>query len=103
MSNKGRYSHISSFNDFKKEKLQLHYSIKLTEKKLELTLFNIRTHLSIEKVIYNLLLNNVVDPLFLSVKNMIVNWFKKLKESIGTGTKEKEADKDKVIEDEKVK
>ncbi len=103
MSNKNQYSHINSFKDFKTEKLQLHYNLKLTEKKLELTLFNIRTHLSLEKVIYNLLLNNVVDPLFLNVKNMIVNWFKKLRENIGIGTKEKEVDKDKAIEDEKVK
>lgn len=99
MSNKGQYSHIKSFKDFKAEKVQLYYNIQLTEKKLELTLFNIRSRLSLERVLYNLLLNNVVDPMFLSVKKMIVGWFNKLKERITTGKQEKESEK----ESEKIK
>ena len=101
MSNKGQYSHIQSFKDFKEEKIQLYYNIQLTEKKLELTLFNIRSNLSLERVLYNLLLNNVVDPMFLSVKNMVIGWFRKFREKIRVGTKEVESDEEK--EDKKIK
>lgn len=87
MSNKGQYSHIQSFKDFKEEKVQLYYNVQLTKKKLELTLFNIRSNLSLEKVLYNLLLNNVVDPMFFSVKNLVTGWFSKLKGRITTGAK----------------
>ena len=93
MSNKGQYSHIQSFKDFKEEKVQLYYNIQLTEKKLELSLFNIRSRLSLERVLYNLLLNNVVDPMFLSVKYMVIGWFRKLKERITTGAQEVKSEK----------
>ncbi len=92
MSNKGQYNHIQSFKDFKEEKVQLYYNIQLTEKKLELTIFNIKSRLSLERVLYNLLLNNVVDPMFLSVKNMVLGWFRKLKERITTGAEEIESE-----------
>jgi len=101
MSNKGQYSHIQSFKDFKEEKIQLYYNIQLTEKKLELTLFNIRSRLSLERVLYNLLLNNVVDPMFLSVKNMVIGWFRRFRERINGGTKDREPHNEK--EDEKAK
>ena len=90
MSNKSQYSHIQSFKDFKEERIQLYYNIQLTEKKLELTLFNIRSRLSLERVLYNLLLNNVVDPMFLSVKNLFVGWIRRFRERISGGTKETE-------------
>ena len=93
MSNKNQYSHIESFKDFKMEKIQLYFNIQLAEKKLDLTIFNIKTHLSLEKVLYNLLLNNVVDPMFISVRNMIAGWFKKLRQKIGVSTDSKETAK----------
>ncbi len=90
MSNKNQYSHIESFKDFKMERVQLYYNIQLAEKKLDLTIFNIKTHLSLEKVLYNLLLSNVVDPMFISVRNMVAGWFKKLRQKMGIETKDKE-------------
>ncbi len=92
MSSTGKYRNIRSFKDFEDEKLQLHYNIRIAEKKLQLTLYNIRTHFSLEKVLYNLLLTNVVDPLFLSVKNMVAGFFGRLRQKVTPGSKKKYAE-----------
>jgi len=77
MKNKEKFRHLESFKDIEAEKMQLYYSLHLTEKKLQLSLFNIRDHFSIERILYNIFLNNVVDPLFNGIKQRILNFFGK--------------------------
>jgi hypothetical protein len=81
MSN-GKFRNIRSFKDFEDEKLQLYYDLQLKEKKLQLTIYNLRANFSLEKVLYNLFLTNVVDPLFFNVKSMIFGMFGRLKQKI---------------------
>lgn len=75
MKNKDKFRHIESFKDLEAEKVQLYYNLMLTEKKLQLSLFNIKDHFSIERVLYNIFLNNVVDPLFNGIKHRVLNFF----------------------------
>jgi hypothetical protein len=86
MSN-GKFRNIKSFKDFEDEKIQLYYDLQLKEKKLQLTIFNIRMNFSIEKVLYNLLLTNVVDPIFLGVKNSIFGLFGRFRHKVTPGSK----------------
>ena len=86
MSN-GKFRNIKTFKDFEDEKLQLYYDLQLKEKKFQLSLFNVRMNFSIEKVLYNLLLTNVVDPIFLSIKNSIFGWFGRGRHKVTPGTK----------------
>ncbi len=92
MSSTGKYRNIRSFKDFEDEKLQLYYNLQIAEKKLQLTLYNIRMHFSLEKVLYNLLLTNVVDPIFLSVKNMVSGFFGRLRQKVTPGSKKNNAE-----------
>jgi hypothetical protein len=69
------YRHIKSFKDFEAERIQLYYNLRLTEKKLQLSIYNIKRHFSIEKVLYHILLTKVVDPLFARTKDRIAGFF----------------------------
>jgi len=92
MSSTGKYRNIRSFKDFEDEKLQLYYNIQIAEKKLQLTLYNIRMRFSLEKVLYNLLLTNVVDPIFFSVKNMVTGFFGRLRQKVTPASKKKDTE-----------
>ena len=93
MSNTEKYRNIKSFKDFEDEKLQLYYDLKLKEKKVQLSLYNIRVNFSVEKILYNLLLTNVVDPIFLGIKSSIAGWFGRLRGKAAPGDKRKKAEK----------
>jgi hypothetical protein len=88
MSN-GKFRNIRSFKDFEDEKIQLYYDLQLKEKKLQLTLFNIRMNFSVEKVLYNMLLTNVVDPIFLRIKNSVFGFFGRSRHKVPEGSKHK--------------
>ena len=94
MSSTAKYRNIKSFKDFEEEKLQLYYDLRLKEKKVQLSLYNIRMNFSLEKVLYNLLLTNVVDPVFLGVKSIITGWFSRLRgKKVSSGKKKKGIEK----------
>ena len=93
MSRTEKYRNIKSFKDFEDEKLQLYYHLKLKEKKVQLSLYNLRINFSLEKVLYNLILTNVVDPLFFGLKSSITGWFGKLRGKATPGGKRKRAEK----------
>ncbi|NPA36278.1 MAG: hypothetical protein GXO47_05460 [Chlorobi bacterium] len=76
------YRHIKSFKDFEAEKVQLYYNLRLTEKKLQLSIYNIKKHFSIEKMLYQIMLTKVVDPLFAKTKARIASIFGKQRKKI---------------------
>ena len=93
MSSTEKYRNIKSFKDFEDEKLQLYYDLRLKEKKVQLSLYNIRMNFSLEKILYNLLLTNIVDPIFIGIKSSIAGWFGRLRGKVAPSDKRKRAEK----------
>jgi len=70
------YNHIKSFEDFENEKMKLYYQIKLSERKLELKYIELTSFLNPMRFV-PFLVSSWLNPIALSIKNLIVGFFTK--------------------------
>ncbi len=75
---RNRYSHIKSFKDFENEKMQLHYQIRLSEKKLQIKQLELREYLNPFKF-FSAMLNELYRPVFDLAKSIIMHFIERHK------------------------
>ncbi len=75
---RNRYSHIKTFKDFENEKIQLHYQIRLSEKKLEIKQLELREYLNPFKF-FSSMVNELYKPVFDLFKSIIMHFLEKHK------------------------
>ncbi len=86
---KNRYSHIKSFKDFENEKMQLHYQIRLSEKKLQIKQLELREYLNPFKF-FSSMLNELYRPAFDLLKSIIMHFVEKHKANSASESSNKE-------------
>jgi hypothetical protein len=85
-ANKNTYNHIRSFEDFENEKIKLYYQIKLSEKKLEIKYIEMLAYLNPIKLV-PALMTEWLSPLFGSIKDLIMGFFRQYTTPQNTGEK----------------
>ncbi len=80
---KNRYSHIRTFKDFENEKIQLHYQIRLAEKKLEIKQLELKEYLNPLKL-FSSMFNELYKPAFDLIKSIVMHFLEKHKAKTST-------------------
>lgn len=75
---KNRFSHITSFDDFKKERIQLYYEIKLSEKKLKIKSLELREYINPVRFISSIF-QEITKPFFEYIQSFFSSFSKKKK------------------------
>ncbi len=86
---RNRYSHIRTFKDFENEKIQLHYQIRLSEKKLEIKKLELREYLNPFKF-FSSMLNEMYKPAFDLIKSIVMHFIERQKTKHTSESKNKE-------------
>ncbi|TLX74374.1 hypothetical protein E9993_12865 [Labilibacter sediminis] len=81
---KNRYSHIKSFEDFKKEKMRLYYEVQLSEKKLEIKRLELKEYINPIRLFASIF-QELAKPMFEFVQSMISKFFSKKKDEANPG------------------
>ncbi len=79
MTSNNRYSHIKSFKDFEHEKINLHYQIKLSEKKLEIKKLELKYYVNPIKF-FSSFFNELARPMMKLTKSIIMHFVEKNKD-----------------------
>jgi len=85
---RNRYNHIRTFKDFENEKIQLHYQIRLSEKRLEIKKLELREYLNPIRL-FSTMFNELYRPAFDLVKSIIMHFVEKHKAKSETSTEQK--------------
>lgn len=75
---KTKYSHIRTFKDFESEKIELHYQIRLSEKKLQIKQLELKEYLNPIRF-FTSIFSDLYRPAFDLIKTVVMHFIDKKK------------------------